>query len=394
MTMPMRDRQTRRALTLLAALAVAAALFGCAPVRPDPPPRLLNPVLLDLPKGRWVKIHQQHRGDAVTFARQHHGGSAFDTRRGRLVLFGSDTHDAPDGSWLNGPLVFDPVGLEWREAYPADPVSSYRVRADGVPVAGARGYHPWAMHTFGAVAYDASADTVVVASFPAYLEPGRFTDALATVWPRVGRHPTWLWRPQPGLWQALAGDAVHFFAWATAYDPRRKAVLGYRHDGVYALTAADGRWRKLGEGGLLGWGSNVAFDTANDVLIVFGSHLRGNEVAVFDPATGAHRRMPTAGARPAGGAYVPLAFHPGMARTVALIDRPARPDAPSGFAETWLYDYRRDAWARVEAADLPFRIGMNYNLEYDPGHALLLLVATPPGNALPAVWALDLGSAP
>ena len=32
---------------------------------------------------------------------------------------------------------------------------------------------------------------------------------------------------------------------------------------------------------------------------------------------------------------------------------------------------------------------MNYNLEFDPRHRLLLLVAAPPG-ALPAVWALRL----
>jgi len=32
---------------------------------------------------------------------------------------------------------------------------------------------------------------------------------------------------------------------------------------------------------------------------------------------------------------------------------------------------------------------MNYNLEYDPNHRLLLLVASPPGEAT-AVWALRL----
>jgi hypothetical protein len=36
---------------------------------------------------------------------------------------------------------------------------------------------------------------------------------------------------------------------------------------------------------------------------------------------------------------------------------------------------------------------MNYNLEYDPGHRLLLLVATPPDEKLPAVWALNLRNA-
>ncbi len=58
-------------------------------------------------------------------------------------------------------------------------------------------------------------------------------------------------------------------------------------------------------------------------------------------------------------------------------------------AETWLYDFASDAWARVEEATLPFGVGMNYNLEFDPGHRLLLLVANPPDEPL-AVWALRL----
>ena len=46
--------------------------------------------------------------------------------------------------------------------------------------------------------------------------------------------------------------------------------------------------------------------------------------------------------------------------------------------------------SRVEEATLPFGVGMNYNLEFDSGHLLLLLVAAPPGE-LVAVWALRLG---
>jgi len=60
-------------------------------------------------------------------------------------------------------------------------------------------------------------------------------------------------------------------------------------------------------------------------------------------------------------------------------------------AETWLYDLVGDAWTRVEEATLPFGVGMNYNLEFDPGHRLLLLVAVPSDEPLAAVWALRLG---
>lgn len=382
------------AILLFACLSTASLLSCRAPISFDAPSFARNPRLLDLPQGRWVKIHQQYPGDAVSFERQRHGGSAFDTRRGKLVLFGSDTHDVSSESWLNGPLVFDLNRLKWEQSYPSDPVSSYRVTADGLPVAGPEGNHPWAMHTFGSVTYDPTIDTMVVSSLPSHLKPGRFTSALASVWSQVTRHPTWLWHPASGQWQPLVGDAVHFFAYATAYDNRRNAVLGYRSDGVYTLQPAAGQWRQIVAGGLLGWGNNAVFDTENGVLIVYGSHRKENDIVVYNPATGLHRKMPTPGLRPPGGVHVPMAFHAGIGRTIALIGKPPGPDAPYGTTKTWQYDYARDVWVCFEHADLPFGIGMNYNLEYDPGHEILLLVATPPDKKLPAVWALDLDAAP
>lgn len=387
------DFRARIAVVLVTCLTVSALLSGGAPTRSDAPPSAQNPTLLELPQGKWVTILQQRPGDAVTFKRQRHGGSAFDTRRGQLVLFGSDTHDLPPGNWLNSPLILDLNRLEWRRAYPSDPVSSYRVTADGLPVAGPEGNHPWAMHTFGAVTYDPANDTIVVSSLPAHLIPGRFTSALATVWPQVDRHPTWLWHPESGQWEPVAGDAVHFFPYATAYDNRRNVVVGYRSDGIYTLRTASGKWRRIVEGGLIGWGTNITFDAENGVLIAYGSHRKENDIVVYEPETGLHRKMPTPGPRPPGSNYVPMAFHPGVGRTVALVRRPPGQNTPFGVTETWQYDYSRDSWTYLEHADLPFGIGMNYNLEYDPGHELLLLVATPPDKTLPAVWALNLGEA-
>lgn len=392
--MKVHDFRAGVAIALIACLNTTVLLPGCAPAHAEAFSLAQNPKLLDLPQGSWVKIHQQRHGDAVTFERQRHGGSAFDSRRGQLVLFGSDTHDVPEETWLNSPLVFDLNRLEWHQAYPSDPVSSYRVNAEGLPVAGPEGTHPWAMHTFGAVTYDPTTDAIVVSSLPAHLKPGRFTSTLALLWPQVKRHPTWLWHPGSGQWEALEGDAVHFFPFATAYDTRRKLVVGYRSDGIYTLQPAAGQWRQILKGGLLGWGSNIAFDAKNGVLIAYGSHRRENDIVVYDPATALHRKMPAPGTRPPGSNYVPMAFHPGIGRTVVLVGRPRGPDSPSGATETWQYDYAQDSWTRLEQADLPFNIGMNYNLEYDPGHDLLLLVATPPDKRLPAVWALKLGEEP
>lgn len=377
--------------TLIASLAAASALAANDVARHKPAPAYrLNPALLDLPKGRWIKIHQQRFGEIVNFRRQKHGGSAFDSRRGRLVLFGSDTHGR---NWINSPLFFYLERLAWRRLYPNDPLSTYAVTAEGLPVAGPEGDHPWAMHTFGAVTYDPAADAIVVSSYPGHMVPGRFTSILEPLWPRVQRHPTWVLHLESGQWEPLAGESVHFFPYATAFDARRGVVVGYRNDGVYELLLATGQWRKLVKGGLLGWGTNAVYDSRNEALVVFGSHEERNDVVVYEAATDRHQTMPTPGPRPAGANYVPMAYHPDIGRTVAIIDRALAGGTRSGGnmrAQTWLYDLAEDAWTLVEGAALPFGVGMNYNLEFDPGHRLLLLVTDPPGE-LVAVWALRLG---
>jgi hypothetical protein len=372
-------------VALLGSLAAA-----CAREQKPAPGYSLNPALLDLPMGRWVKVQQQRPDDALTFTRQRHGGSAFDSLRGRLVLFGSDTHAR--GDWTNSPLFFDLQRLEWRRLYPNDDPDTYAVTAEGLPVAGSEGNHPWAMHTFGAVVYDSRQDALVVSSYPGHLEPGRFTDAVAHLWPRIRRHPTWILDLNSGRWTALRGRAEHFFPFATAYDPHRGVVIGYKRSGVYELSATSRQWTKVAEDGMSGWGNNAVYDSRNRALVVFGGHESRSDVVVYEPATSRHRTMPTPGSRPPGANYVPMAYHSNIGRMVAVVDRAPEKgirDRSKARAETWLYDLASDAWVRVEEASLPFGVGMNFNLEFDPGHRLLLLVAEPPGEAV-AVWALRL----
>ena len=159
--------------------------------------------LRSLPIGEWVTLHEQSVADAVFFFRRNHGGSTFDTKRGQLILFGSDTHDYGDKwgkNWSNSVFFFDPAIGEWSQSYPRDPVTTYTVNADGIPVAGENADHPWAMHTYGAVSYDAERDQVIVSSYPEHLEPGRFTYMLQEVWPQIRRHPTWIFDLQTNEW--------------------------------------------------------------------------------------------------------------------------------------------------------------------------------------------------
>ena len=340
--------------------------------------------------GQWVKIHEQKPTDKVYFRRQKHGGSAFDTKRNQIVLFGSNTHGK---DWTNSPLIFDTEHLEWRRLYPDDVPSSYHVNSDGLPVAGKEGQHPWAMHTFGAVEYDAERDELVVSSYPEHMKPGRFSDALEEVWPHVKRHPTWLLSLATEQWRPLGGKAVNFFPYATAFDSHRGVIVGYRNSGVYELAGEPRHWRRVLPKGLLHYHNNAVYDSWYKGVIVLGSNENSNDIVVYDPATKQQRKMQTPGIRPPKDQHIPMAFHPRLGKTVALIDQ-----VPPGMrwdqrdktmTQTWLYDLFEDRWEQVESATLPFGCGMNYNLEYDPSHEVLLLVTSEPGKPT-SVWALRL----
>jgi len=366
---------------LIAALLVTAAL---AIPRAHAADRPLNPKLLDLPPDRWVEIHRQQPADAVTFRRQAHGGSAFDLKRGRIVLFGSDTHG---DDWTNSPLYFDVASLTWSRAYPNDDPSSYRVAADGLPVAGTAARHPWAMHTFAAVTYDELNDRLVVASYPQHLEPGRFTNALADVWPRISRHPTWMFDLATARWHALRSPATHFFPYATAFDSHRHVVVGYRADGIYelAMERKAPRWRYIAPASHRGYHTNAVYDSVRRRVVIGGG---SNDIVVYDPASRRDRIMPAPGVRPPPFQYAPMAFHKRKSLVVLLADRTPQPPL-SLAADTWVYDPDADRWTRIDSATLPFACGMNYNLHYDPLHDALLLVSEG-ADAVTAVWALRL----
>ena len=375
-------RGVTRALAVVLVCTAACVGAGARVAAPE-----LDERFAGLPAGRWIEIHRQGWPDEVTFTRQAHAGSAFDTRRGRIVVFGSDEHGR---DWTNSPLYFDVARRQWRRAYPDDPPQTYRVAAGGYPVAGEDGDHPWAMHTFGAVTYDPVHDRLVVASAPAHLVPGRFTDAMASVWPGIRRHPTWTFDLATERWRPLAGEAVDFFPYATAYDSHRAVVIGYRPDGVYELPVRDRDpvWRRVASATRQGFHTTAVYDTRQRVVVVLGDHRLTNEVIVYDPAARRDRVMPTPGRRPPPFQHAPTAWDEPRGVVVALVDEATEESAGRQVqAGTWLYDTRADAWTRLPDGDLPFRLGMNYNLHHDPGHDVLLLVASRAGTPT-SVWAL------
>lgn len=347
-------------------------------------PGSINPALAALPANRWIKIHEQQSGAPDSFGRQAHSGAAFDPVRGRLMLFGSDTHRV---NWDNQVRFFDMAALTWSSSDLADDPETYSVNADGVPVAGPAGQRPWAMHTFDAVEYDPIADRLIVASHPEHLHPGKPWGMNAELWRRIKRHPTWVYHVAGNRWEYLPGKAVSFFPYAATFDPIRRVVIGVKPDGYWELDSERPEWQRVAKGAPQAWHVAAAYDWHNEVVVTFGTHTQDNSVWQYRRGDDAGKPMPTPGLRPPGGDSVPLVYHPGVRRVVALVEE----SVPEGRGRTgtWLYDTAEDRWSRLETGDIPFQIGMNYQMVHDPGHDILVLVANMPGEPV-AVWVMRL----
>jgi hypothetical protein len=339
-----------------------------------------NPKLIDLPANQWVAIHQQARDDKVRFKRQEHGGSCLDTKRCRIVLFGSNTHGE---DWTNSPLIFDVVAGSWSRLYENDDKSTYRAAGDeGIAVAGVNGDHPWAMHTFGTVQYDPQRDEMVVACWPEHLRPGKFTEALKDVWPTIKKHPTWTFSFETNKWTPLAGKPQQFFPYTCAFDSDRNVIIGYGGPGIWELAGDPRSWTRIESKVLCGYHNNAVYDTVNKSVLVFGSDELSNDMIVFNPTTKEHRKMPTPGTRPPKDQHTPMCFDFGSGKTVVIVDRGEKgTELTNRKAETWLYDLKADAWTQVPSGTLPFGCGMNYNMHYDPRHKVCLLVTEDFGKA-------------
>lgn len=339
----------------------------------------MNPILVSMESNKWIKLHEQKQGDKVRFRMQEHGGSCFDTKRCRFVLFGSNTHGK---DWTNTPLIFDVVAGEWSSVYPSDSKETYTTNAAGLPVAGPNGDHPWAMHTFGTMNYDPDRDEMVVAIADTHMVPGRFTDALKGIWGKVKRHPTWTFHFSDNTWAPLECEAVNFFPYCSAWDSDRKVVVGYGGPGIWELGGEPRTWKKIEGKSLMGWHDNAVYDSRNKAVVVFGSHENSNDIVIYRPSNGEHKKMPTPGDRPPKDQHNPMCFDPVSGRTVVLVDHILDAETRKAQAETWLYDLATDSWKQMKTATLPFALGMNYCMEYDPRHNVCLLMAqAPAGNS-------------
>jgi hypothetical protein len=116
-------------VALTAAVAVTAYLVSSP--ADDLPDEVANAFYLrNLPPDRWVKYHEEK---PTGWSRQRHAGLAFDTRRGSLLIFGSDTHGE---NWDNSVHEFHPLRRRWETHYAPAAPETYRADGNGRPVAG------------------------------------------------------------------------------------------------------------------------------------------------------------------------------------------------------------------------------------------------------------------
>lgn len=390
----MRLRRTCLTLCLAALLgvldtsageAVLTADFEPGEQAPPPPPTTTcnpcNPRLLNLPANVWVELHRPAKAD---WRRSPHAGAAYDSRRGTLLVFGSETHGI---QWNNDVLEFDPVAETWTRHAPSSDPAGYRLDAENRPMSGEAEPRPWAMHSFDTLVYDPLLDALLVGSDPEH-NPRR-----SVVSRSINLRVTWLYDLAQRRWRPLPDSgrpAPRLFAGSAAYDSRRDTVIAHLDD-VWELGPARQHWIRVNPESGPTYHHNSVYDARHRVLLAFGESPTGNAVWVFRPGDapggpGSWQRREPAGAQVPADQHLPAAYHPRHGVTLLLPDR-LEPDG--GAAEAFLYDYATDRYQALPGAGLDFLLAMNYQMVYDPGHDVFLLV-TGDWRAPAVVWALRL----
>jgi hypothetical protein len=331
-----------------------------------------------LPTKQWIKIHQQTPKDAVHFFRQPYAGSAFDNHRAYLLVFGGNTNSEELGNTF---YTFDMSKLQWKASYPTDAISTYSINEKGFPVAGLENDHPWAINTFGGIEYDSLYDSLVIASSPQQLAPGRaIGKGLESLWASIKQHPTWTYSFIEKKWTASESNGADFYAYTMSYNSDRNVMTGFASGSVFEWSKST--WQKVARDTMNQWSTNSVYDSTHHVFVLYGGNAMKNDVYAYVSGEATTKKMPTIGERPPAGSGVPLAFHSLIGKTVAVIN-------VGDIAQTWLYDFEKDRWERLTEADFPFNVGTNYNLEYDAVHNLIVFIANPPHEET-SVWVLKI----
>ena len=351
----------------------------------------LNARLLALEPNRWFQLRTT--GD-MSWRRQGHAGIAYDSRRGKLYVFGSNTHGE---DWDDSVHEFDPATSRWETHYTAARPETYRADERGHAIAGDERLLPWAMHTFDNVVYDPSLDAIIVTALPLHNRQARERAPAAVV------HPTWiydLWNREWRIFPNGGKPSPSFFAAASAYDARRDVIVAYGRSGLWEIGPDRKEWQRASREHHHDMHFNMVYDSRRGQLGVFGDHGGSNAVWIYTPGPRAgdagrwQRHLPGGDACPAD-EHFPAAFDEERGLYLLVPDdrSPGRGQGSRGRASptrsvTLVYDPDADRYTRLPQGDLE-PLGMNYMMVYDHYHGVFLLV-TGDWRAPATVWALRL----
>jgi hypothetical protein len=331
--------------------------------------RKLNERLLSLPPNRWTLFHKA----TGKWRRSNHAGSVFDSRRGNLVVFGSDTHGR---NWDNAVHVFDPYQERWSSDSAYSKRKTYRLNANGYAVAGEKDERPWAMHTYDALVYDPKGDTLFVMATPSH-NPIRKKF-------KKRRDPTWTFHLATQRWsihEPISKERPIVFAGASAYDSHRDVIVAYfgtRGGGIWELGPDRKQWRRVAKSKHK-IHSSMEYDPHRRKLVVFGNHGGSRDVWEYTPGgqTPGSKRWDKR--KPAGDCpaleSAPVAYDTRHRVFLAVSRKKA----------TCIYDPNANRFDQLPV-DTPKIRKLNYMLVYDTFHEVFLLV-TGSHMAPPQVWA-------
>jgi hypothetical protein len=349
----------------------------------------LNFKLLHLKPNVWIKLTQGNDGG---WHRQEHAGLAHDSKRGTLLIFGSDTHGI---DWDNEIHEFDPVTERWTTHYKRSGKETYRADKAGNAIAGTDRTLPWAMHTFNNVIYDPELDAVVVTGVPQH-------NPMFGKVQNVKMHPTWLYDLKTRAWRIFYNsgkESPHFFASASVYDPDRRVIVAYKKEGVWEIGPERKEWKKATAESHHEIHFMMAYDTRHRKIAVFGDYQPSNDVWIYTPGSrpgdeGRWEKKVPAGDECPKGRHFPVAFDTDNGVFLLVPDYwHYVQDAGNNKivrtkSSTFVYDPEDNRYYKLPQADME-PLGMNYMMAYDEFHHVFLLV-TGDSESPPTVWALKL----
>jgi len=337
----------------------------------------------DIPPNTWVKLYQPWRLD---WRRQSHAGAAYDSKRGLLLLFGSDTHGL---DWDNRIHIFDPDARAWHSPYAASSPETYRLDEEGRAIAGEDELRPWAMHTYDTVVYDPGRDALVVLARPDHNPKMKEFRGRA-------RHLSWRYDLESGTWDTLdtnaSGHTPRFFAASAGYDSQRDTLVVYG-GGLWEMGPARDGWQLASPESHHDIHHSLEYDSVRGLFAVFGEHRKTNKVWLYQPGPragdpGVWQEREPGGELPPPSQTLPVAYDSQHQLFLLCVDRVAPRGHGSGLADTYVYDVDANRYRRLPMGAVE-RLGMNYDMVYDSRRGVFLLV-TGDWRTPPIVWALRL----